>query len=145
MRKVEATINISCKPEMVIKAFTNNEFLKGWWHVDRAYIDTNINGMYTLTWQVTEHGFGYVTMGNVKTYIPNMQLVIDNFTYLNPEKSILGGMTLTVIAKQNDSQTVLYLCQEGYQQGPDWDWYYQAVKQAWPDVLKSLKRYLEGL
>ncbi len=144
MRKVEATISIACKPEMVIKAFTNPDMLKGWWQVERAYIDREVDGMYALTWQVTDKGFGYVSVGTIKTYNPNMQLVIDNFTYMNPEKPILGGMTLTVIAKHNENHTVTYLCQEGYQQGPDWDWYYEAVKQAWPEVLKTLKAYLEG-
>ena len=145
MRKVEATISIQSKPETIIAAFVKPSMLEKWWQVERAFIDTEVDGIYALTWQVTNKGFGYMSVGNIKTYNPNMQIVIDNFTYFNPEKPILGNMTLTVIAKQNGGQTVLYLCQEGYQKGPDWDWYYESVKQAWPDVLQTLKAYLEKL
>lgn len=144
MRKVEATISIQSKPENIIAAFVNPSMLAEWWQVERAFIDTRVDGIYALTWQITNNGFGYMSVGNIKTYNPNMQLVIDNFTYFNPEKSILGNMTLTIIAKENGNQTALYLCQEGYQAGADWDWYYQVVTEAWPNVLQDLKVYLEN-
>lgn len=145
MTKIEATITIQAKPETIISAFTNVNMLKAWWFVDKAFIDTEVDGIYALTWEVSNKGFRYLTVGTIKTYNPNMQLVIDNFTYLNPERDILGNMTLTIIAKNNGNKTVLYLCQEGYQKGVDWDWYYHTVKVAWPEVLQQLKMYLENL
>jgi hypothetical protein len=55
-------------------------------------------------------------------------------------------MMLTIRAMKKDSDiTELYLCQEGYGQGSDWDWYYEAVKQAWPAVVNTLKEYLENI
>lgn len=27
--------------------------------------------------------------------------------------------------------------------GPDWDWYYELVKENWPLALQSLKRFVE--
>ena len=68
-------------------------------------------------------------------------LEIDNFTYLNPGISILGPMTLTVQAKKKRSGAELYVCQDGYQTGRDWDWYYEAFQQAWPLVANRLKEY----
>ena len=145
MKKVEVTATIKTKPDTIIAAFVNPEHLKQWWQVERLFIDTEIDGIYALTWKVTDAGYGYVTVGNVKEYDPNNKLVITNLTYMNPEKAILGEMTLTVIAKQNGSNSVLYLCQEGYQKGGDWDWYYESVKAAWPEVVQTLKNYLESL
>ena len=64
--------------------------------------------------------------------------------YLNPEREILGPMTLTIQAEKNYGDTQVYLCQDGYQYGGDWDWYYEAVKEAWPELMEKLKTYLEG-
>ncbi|HNT20823.1 MAG TPA: hypothetical protein PKL70_10385 [Saprospiraceae bacterium] len=52
-------------------------------------------------------------------------------------------MSLTMRAKDLGGTTELYLCQDGYRDGEDWDWYYQAVREAWPKVLVTLKQYLE--
>lgn len=60
-----------------------------------------------------------------------------------PERPFLGSMGLTVRAVKNDGLTNVYLCQDGYQEGDDWDWYYQAVKEAWPNVMQEFKKYLE--
>lgn len=54
-------------------------------------------------------------------------------------------MTLTVKTTEKGGGTELYLCQDGYQEGSDWDWYYEAIKKAWPAVLLTLKEYLEKM
>ena len=89
------------------------------------------------------NGFGIVSTGIIKSYIKDKKLVIENFVYLNPKKAILGPMTLTIEAQEKDGMVEVYLCQDGYQTGEDWDWYYEAVKVAWPDVMNTLKEYLE--
>jgi hypothetical protein len=33
--------------------------------------------------------------------------------------------------------------QEGYKDGPDWNWYYDSVGAAWPEVTQFVKRYAE--
>jgi len=96
-----------------------------------------------LTWDVSEKGFGYVSTGIIKSYQNDKELVIDNFVYLNPEKPFLDPMSLTVRATAKGGMTEVYLCQDGYQPGEDWDWYYEVVKQAWPVVMQELKKYLE--
>ncbi len=143
MRKVEVKINIRTSPEKVIAAFTNPDMLKEWWFVEKTIIEKKAGGLYTLTWNVTEKGFGYVSTGTIKSYIIDKELVIENFVYLNPIKPLLGPMTLSIKAQEKDGMTEVYLCQDGYQIGEDWDWYYEAVKVAWPDVMNTLKKYLE--
>jgi len=54
-------------------------------------------------------------------------------------------MSLSIFAKPKDGSTELYICQDGYQKGGDWDWYYEAVVQAWPKALEIIKDYLEKL
>lgn len=117
--------------------------LCAWWDVERTLIEKRIGGLYTLAWNITDKGFGFVSTGIIKNYIPDSVLEVENFIYLNPGISILGPMTLIVRAKEKNNGTELYLCQDGYQTGHDWDWYYEAVQQAWPVVANKLKRFLE--
>ncbi|MCW5909692.1 MAG: SRPBCC domain-containing protein [Cyclobacteriaceae bacterium] len=143
MKKVEASIDINTSPEKIIQAFTDSDMLRGWWSVERTLIEKRTGGLYVLAWNITDKGFGYVSSGVISRYEPGSMLEIDHFVYLNPERSMLGGMKLTVTATEKDGGSALYLCQSGYQNGTDWDWYYEAVKQAWPAVVKNLKEYLE--
>ena len=145
MRKVEELITINVAPHHVITAFTNAQMLKDWWKVERSLIDLRIGGLYTLTWNISENGFGYVSSGLISKYNPQSELVISNFVYLNPERQLLGPMNLIVRASKHTNGSKVYLCQDGYQSGGDWDWYYEAVKNAWPAVLKNIKDYLENL
>jgi len=70
-------------------------------------------------------------------------LLIDHFVYFDREKPILGTTYLAIKLDQSDSFTKLRLVQGGYQQGGDWDWFYEAVKDAWPKVLRDLKEFLD--
>ncbi|MDH7448421.1 hypothetical protein QBK95_22530 [Aquimarina sp. 2201CG14-23] len=92
---------------------------------------------------MSDKGFGYVSTGIIKKYNPFNELVVSDFVYLNPEKPILGPMSLTIKATEIDGITNVYLCQDGYQNGKDWDWYFEAVKGAWPNVIQTIKEYLE--
>jgi Activator of Hsp90 ATPase homolog 1-like protein len=143
MKKVEVIVEIHTKPSRVIEAFTNDDMLRAWWDVERTLIEKRIGGAYTLAWNITDKGFGFVSSGIIKNYIRDSVLEVDNFIYLNPGISILGPMKLIVHAKEKGKGAELYVCQDGYKAGGDWDWYYQAVKHAWPEVLNKLKGYLE--
>ena len=143
MRKVEVTVHIQTSPEEVIRAFTDQAMLSGWWQVQRSLIEPKRGGVYTLAWNITQTGFGYVSSGVVTAYHANRELIIGDLVYLNPERPILGPMSLTVRARRKDDLTEVYICQDGYRSGKDWDWYYEAVKYAWPVVLQNLKVYLE--
>ena len=143
-KKVEVIIEIAVIPEMIIKSFTDPKMLRDWWGVERSLIEKRPGGIYTLTWNVSEKGFGYVTSGIISEYQFDHKIVIENLVYLNPEKSILGPMKLTVTAKKKKEGSELYICQDGYREGGDWEWYFQAVKKAWPVVTNELKKYLEG-
>ena len=143
MRKVEVTIDIDTTPERLIQAFTDSNMLHDWWNVERTLIEKWSGGVYTLTWNITDNGFGYVSTGIIKHYEPSSILEIDHLVYLNPDRPLFGPMTLTIKAIEKEGKTELYLCQDGYQNGVDWNWYYDAVKQAWPIVVNTLKDYLE--
>ncbi len=145
MRKVEATILIHSSSDQIIKAFTDINMLHGWWNVERAFIEKHIGGVYTLIWSISEKGFGYVSTGIIKNYNADSVLEIDKLVYLNPEHQIYGPMSLIIKATKQNGITELYLCQDGYQNGEEWDWYYNVVKDAWPVVLQTLKNYLEKL
>lgn len=144
MRKVEVTLAISSTPAQIIEAFVNPERLSEWWQVEQALIEPKKGGVYTLGWQISDQGFGYVTTGQISTYDPAGTLIVDHLVYMNPTKALLGPMRLTVRAKPQDGGSELYLCQDGYQSGGDWGWYYDAVSQAWPALLQEFKKYMES-
>jgi uncharacterized protein YndB with AHSA1/START domain len=143
MRKVELSIVIQVSPEKIIEAFLDEYMLHQWWGVQRSLIERRAGGIYTLAWDITSKGFGYVMTGIIMRYEPNGLLEISQLAYLNPERPLLGPMRLTIHAFKSEQGTTLNLCQEGYQEGDDWDWYYDAVKLAWPLVADTLKDFLE--
>lgn len=143
-RKVEVSLVIKGKAEKIIEAFTDFEMLKDWWNVEKCLINKMVGGIYTLVWGISDDGFQYVSTGIIEQFNPKNILKIKDFIYLSPKRSVLGPMTLEIRAKQQpDESTILYLCQDGYQHGEHWDWYYKAVSKAWPDILNVLKEYLE--
>lgn len=119
------------------------DMLNGWWGVEKALVEKREGGVYALVWDISESGFRYVATGIIKSYKADAILEIENYTYLNLNMPIMGPMGLIIEAIVKHNQTELTITQTGYQSGGDWDWYYDAVKQAWPDVLASLKEYLE--
>jgi hypothetical protein len=143
MRKVEVTTNITVKPESILEAFLDEKSLGAWWGVEKSLIERKKHGVYTLAWRIQDKGIGYVSTGNIANYIPGKYLEIDNFIYLNPATPIFGPMKLLVKVDKLDTTSELYLCQDGYQNGKDWDQHYEACAEAWPAVLKSLKNFLE--
>lgn len=143
MKKVEASIKIRQQASTVFNAFVEPAMLKGWWGVERCLIEKKQGGLYSLAWDITEKGFHYISSGVITVFIPGKELLVDHFVYFNPERSILGPTYLGIRMLENNGITELMLTQGNYQQDKDWDWYYQAVKDAWPKVLEALKNYLE--
>ncbi len=146
MRKVEANITISQPATLVFDAFTDPVMLKGWWGVERCLIEKKKGGLYSLAWQISEKGFGYISTGVVTLYNRGHELMIDQLVYFNPEKMILGPTSLLVKFRTMDrDRTQVLLTQSRYQDGGDWDWYYDSVREAWPEVLKKLKSFVENV
>lgn len=143
-RHIESSVHIHASPQKVLNAFVDPVYLKDWWGVERSLIELRSGGMYSLAWEITDRGIGFVSTGVVAEYLPACQLRLEKFLYFNPDRPILGPMELTIMTTPEDSGTVLTVVQSGYQRGKDWDWYYEAVKEAWPAVLSKLKTYLEG-
>ena len=143
MRSVQASIEINAAPEEALDAFMEFDHLKEWWGVERALIEKRGGGAYTLAWGISNAGLKYISSGSIGSYEPGRHLDIVNLVYLNAEKPPLGPMSLSVHVKASVNGTLLELTQAGYQSGEVWDWYYEAVRKAWPAVLLELKKYLE--
>src|ERR1044072_8964286 len=133
-KRVETTIQIKAKPNAVLNAFTDPLHLKNWWGVERSLIEPKKGGVYALAWQIREPGMGYVSSGIITEYLPACQLKIGQIVYFNPQRPILGPMELIILTTPENRNTVLSIIQSGYQSGTDWQWYYEAVKAAWPTV-----------
>ena|SRR5690606_4634826 len=145
MRTVEVRLGMSVPPATVIRAFTDPDQLRGWWHVERTHIQLHYGGIYSLAWGISETGIRYVSAGIITTYDPEGILHIDKCMYYSPDRPFLGPLKLLVNATPVDNGCEVYLCQGPYpeQAGADWDWYYDAVADAWPKVLQDLKKFLE--
>ena len=144
MRNVESSIQINAKPEEVINAFLDEHHLKAWWGVQRSLVEKKLYGCWTTAWEISDAGIKYISSGVITSYQPSSHLEISNLVYLNPQKQILGPMKLELFVEDaKPNGTNLKLIQSGYQYGGDWDWYYEAVVNAWPYALELLKKYLE--
>ena len=144
MRAVEAKCQIDAAPNMVLPEFVNVESMKKWWGADRGFIEAKEGGVWFVAWTDLESGFKYVSSGIVSKYDPNQIVEISNFVNLNPDYPVFGPMTLTFTAKAVDGGCELQVRQSGYQEGEAWDWYHDAVTEAWPEVLKTFKTYVES-
>lgn len=142
-RNVDTSLIIKSTSEDLIDAFVNPRTLKQWWLVEKSLIEPKVGGAYTLIWNINANGVGYVMSGSILAFNPKSQLIITNLVYINPQRPVLGPMTLTVEASTEEGLTKLYICQDGYGKGEDWDWYYDAVKKAWPLAIDNLKQYIE--
>jgi uncharacterized protein YndB with AHSA1/START domain len=145
MRSVIASIDLIQKSHKILSAFTDPEHLKGWWGVERSLIELKTGGIYHLAWQVSNNGFRFVSTSKIKQYDPNTCLLLTDCCYFNAERTILGPMELSFTIEEHSDFNRLTVEQSGYQEGVDWDWYYEAVKHAWPKALNSLKEYLNTL
>lgn len=125
--------------------FTEFKHLRNWWSVERALIDLRNGGVYTLVWGISAEGMNYVSTGIIGEYLDDRQLRIDQWLYLNPQRQILGPMELSIMTTPENEKTKLTIVQSGYRQGDDWDWYYEAVKKAWPQLITLIKDYAEKL
>lgn len=61
MRNVECTIEINTSPEKIIQSFTDADMLKGWWGVEKSYIELKTGGIYTIGWGISEQGIKYIS------------------------------------------------------------------------------------
>jgi hypothetical protein len=144
MKQVEASVHINVSTRRATDAFLLPADLKGWWGVDRSLIETKQGGLYSLAWQLSDAGAKYISTGIIKEYIPAKELWIDKWAYFSPDRPILGPMQLIIRTHEIYSGTNLTVIQSGYQEGEHWQWYYEAVYNAWPQVLVQLKAYLEN-
>jgi Activator of Hsp90 ATPase homolog 1-like protein len=144
-RYVECEIEISVNPDKVIVAFTAPEQLKAWWGVDRALIEPRKDGIYILNWGVSQDGIKYVSSGVIDSIDLRHHIQISKWMYFSFDRPILGPMQLIVEAISIKSGSLVKLKQGPYltDGGANWDWYYAAVTEAWPNVLLTLKSYLE--
>ncbi len=146
MRKVSCQTEINVSPEKVIQAFTNSDKLKGWWGVERSFIELKPGGIYTLAWGISGNGIKYISTGVIKQYEPAGFLHIGDYMYMNPERPFLGPLELLIEVTPKPNGSLLKLEQGPYplNAGEHWDWYYVVVNDAWPKVLQTLKQYLEN-
>ena len=143
MRHVETSISVHASPEATLQAFARVDAMRQWWGADRGLIEPREGGVWSLAWERSAAGFKYVTTGRIDVLQPGRRLGINNLVYFNPDRTVLGPMALTVTVVPTEIGCDLTIRQEGYQDGPEWDWYYDSVRAAWPEVAKLVKQYAE--
>lgn len=144
MKAVSASIFATVSPEEVIGAFLEFKHLQAWWGVEKCLIETKPGGAYSLAWGYSEKGIQYISSGTIAEIEPGSHLFLENMVYFSPYRQILGPMGMKIITKAGAGGTDITVHQDGYQEGGDWDWYYEAVKEAWPKALETLKIHLEN-
>lgn len=97
-----------------------------------------------MAWAESEHGYQYVVTGVLQVLHPAKRLRLERLVYFSPQRAPLGPMRLSISVREKDGRSRVTVRQDGYGEGPEWDWYYDAVVKGWKDTLGNLKRYLEG-
>ena len=146
MKNVEVSIDIHVPPSNVIDSFTDADLLRRWWGVEKSFIDLRRNGVYTVAWLLSGDGMKYISTGIISDFDPHRKLHIENYMYLSAEKEFLGPMELKIDAIATENGSRVHLSQGPYpeRKSEDWDWYYDAVNSAWPNVMLTLKEFLEN-
>lgn len=144
MDAVTNSIFIQAIPERVFYAWVSLADLNGWWGVEKCHIDPWKGGAYGIAWFVTEAGIKYSNHGVIRIWQPGRRLKVGDWMWFSAERPFMCGMTMDVSMRKKGDGTLLTVMQDGYHDGDsDWQWYHQAVTEAWPRVLQQLKRYLE--
>jgi hypothetical protein len=140
---VRSEIVVAGSCPRALTAFVDAADLRAWWGVDRALVEPQEDGVYALAWAARGEAFSYVATGVVGAYEPGRSLYLHHYTYLSPSRAVLGPMRLNVgVQPEAPGSSRVTVIQDGYRDGPDWDWYYDAVRGAWPVALAALRDHL---
>ncbi|MFQ5778243.1 MAG: SRPBCC domain-containing protein [Terriglobia bacterium] len=144
-RRVARSILVNADPERALRAFLDPEQMKRWWGAARGLVEERKGGVWALAWG-GEEGKGYRTAvsGVLKSFHPGKRILLEPLVYFNPERSVLGPMRLSISVRNQGGRTRVTVRQDGFREGPDWDWYYEAVNHGWKESLLHLKEFLEG-
>jgi len=143
-RRVNRSTTIQASAARVLEAFLDAELMKQWWGATRALVEPRKGGIWAAAWGEPGQGYRYVVSGVVKSLKPAKRLKLDPLVYFNWERPVLGPMRLGISVREKDGLTRVSVRQDGYGDGPDWDWYYEAVVKGWRDALANLKEFLES-
>jgi len=142
-RKVVRSTQIAASAERVLEAFLDPTLIEQWWGAARVRVEPQKGGIWAAAWGEPGQGYRYVVCGVVRLVRPGKRLKLDPLVYFNWERPVLGPMRLSISVREKDGRTRVSVRQDGYGDGPDWDWYYEAVVQSWKDSLANLKQFLE--
>jgi len=142
---VTSEIRLRADASTILNCLLDLKHLKAWWGVDSCFIEPKDGGLYALTWLRTFEGIKFISTGRIKFYNPRTHLHLEDMLYINSEKPILGPFTINYDIEEKNGYSTLRVRQGGFQKGGEWDWYYQAVLDGWPQALVMLKTYIEKL
>jgi uncharacterized protein YndB with AHSA1/START domain len=144
MRQVRAEVDISASRKEVLNSFLDPEGMRIWWGVKRGLAEPRVGAAWATTWEVPRNGREFVVWtGVISSYESEGHLELSNVLYFDRARPILGPMTLRFDVRTQPGGTHLTVVQDGYGSGPDWDWYYDLVRENWPLALEKLKAFHE--
>jgi len=146
-RYVLSEIRINAKAPVIIDALVDYKHLKEWWGVDSAFIQKKDGGLYCLTWLRSVDGIKFISTGRINLLNSRSHLHLEDMLYINSERPILGPFTIMFDVEEHENYSMLRVRQNGFEKGnnDNWEWYYKAVTDGWPEALIMLKKYIEKL
>ncbi|MFQ5663908.1 MAG: SRPBCC domain-containing protein [Terriglobia bacterium] len=142
-RKVTRSVQIQASPAQVLRAFLDPEQMKQWWGATNGLVEERKGGVWALAWGAPDQGYKNVVSGVLKSLQPNKRIRIEPLVYFNSQRPVLGPMRLSISVREKAGRTRVTVRQDGFGDGPDWDWYYEAVLKGWKETLGNLKDFLE--
>ena len=138
-REVVTTVTIPAEPERVLRAFLDEDDLRGWWKVSRSLVEEKVGGTWALTWDdYGDEKTTHVWTGVIQEIGPR-RLLIGEVVLVEPGRRLFAPLQIEVIAEPADTGCALRVVHRGYQYGADWDWIHATVIAGWRHVLGDLR------
>ncbi len=143
-RTVETTVHVVAEPGRVVRAFLDEDDLRGWWRVTRTLVEAEPGGPWSVAWDAygdakTDHSW----VGVIRE-LDERRLVIAPLVQNEPDRPLFGPLELEIVVEPVPEGSRLTVLHHGYQRGEHWDWLHDMVVHGWRDVLVELKEHLEA-
>lgn len=146
---IEENILVRAAPSRVLDAFFDADALAVWWEVVRSVTTPRPLGIYAVEWPSTSGRddllgpLGGIFYGRIVDYRAGREFFVADAWWLPPEGDPLGPMGLHVLCTPEGKACRVRVKQQGGEDTPRWQRYYDLIGGGWSSALESLKQYVE--
>ena len=148
-RAVNESLLIRAAPTRVFAAFFDPAALATWWQVVRSVTIPRPLGVYAVEWEPSAARdevlgpLGGAFYGRVVDLRAGQEFFLADAWWVPPEGNPLGPMGLHVTCTAEGGGCRVRVQQQGGDEGPRWQRYYEIIGSGWRSSLETLRHCLE--